>query len=198
MDIEYLGLSDIKPYEKNPRKNDQAVDAVASSIREFGFKNPIIVDKDNVIIAGHTRLKAAEKLGLSEVPVIRAEDLTEEQVKAFRLADNKVSELADWDLALLDEELAKITGVDMEQFGFEGDALETLKAQDEEGNPVSALPESRVLVCSVSAFGTSSEVFLEIPIPDKDAERLLKTIEAKTPEEISEKIVEALNDLGCD
>lgn len=118
--IEMVPLSDLKPYEKNPRRNDEAVDYVANSIREFGFKVPIIVDKNNVIIAGHTRYKAGLKLGLEEVPVIRAEDLTPEQVKAFRLADNKTSEKAGWDYSLLDEELADIGEiVDMEMFGFE-------------------------------------------------------------------------------
>jgi len=93
------------PYVNNPRKNDKAVDVVAGSIQEFGFKNPIIVDKDNVIVAGHTRLLAARKLGLEEVPVIRVEDLTEQQIKAFRIADNKTAEFAEWDMELLALEL---------------------------------------------------------------------------------------------
>ena len=117
MDILNLRLDEIKPYEKNPRNNDNAVDAVAASIREFGFKVPIIIDKDNVIVAGHTRYKAATKLGLKEVPCIKADDLNEEQIKAFRLADNKVSEQATWDFDLLNEELFGLT-MDMEQFGF--------------------------------------------------------------------------------
>lgn len=118
MDIVNLKIKDLKPYEKNPRKNDGAVDYVANSIKEFGFKVPIVVDKDNVIVAGHTRYKAAKKLGLKEVPVIVANDLTEEQVKAFRLADNKVGEFADWDIDLLGEELSDILDIDMEDFGF--------------------------------------------------------------------------------
>ena len=118
MDILNLRLDEIKPYEKNPRNNDNAVDAVAASIREFGFKVPIIIDKDNVIVAGHTRYKAATKLGLKEVPCIKADDLNEEQIKAFRLADNKVSEQATWDFDLLNEELFGLT-MDMEQFGFD-------------------------------------------------------------------------------
>ena len=118
MDILNLGLEEIKPYEKNPRNNDNAVDAVAASIREFGFKVPIIIDKDNIIVAGHTRYKAAKKIGLKTVPCIKADDLTDEQVKAFRLADNKVAEQAEWDFDLLNEELETIT-MDMEQFGFD-------------------------------------------------------------------------------
>lgn len=117
MEIIYLKLEDIHPYEKNPRHNEPAVDSVAASIKEFGFKVPIIIDNQNVIVCGHTRYKAATKLGMTEVPCIKADDLTEEQIKAFRLADNKVSELAEWDFQLLGEELEGIT-MDMEQFGF--------------------------------------------------------------------------------
>ena len=111
-------IGEIKPYEKNPRKNDNAVDAVASSISQFGFKNPIVIDGNNVIICGHTRYKAAQKLGLDVVPCVIADDLTEEQIKAYRLADNKVSELAEWDIDLLGEELDGIFDIDMSDFGF--------------------------------------------------------------------------------
>lgn len=123
MEILYIKTNLLKPYEKNPRKNDGAVEYVANSIEEFGFKVPIVVDKNNVIVAGHTRYKAAKKLGLKEVPVIVANDLTDEQIKAFRLADNKVSEKAEWDFDLLNTELDDIIDFDMELFGFE-DALQ--------------------------------------------------------------------------
>lgn len=118
MDVVNLKIKDLKPYEKNPRKNDGAVEYVANSIKEFGFKVPIVVDVDNVIVAGHTRYKAAKKLGLKEVPAIVASDLTNEQIKAFRLADNKVAEQTEWDYALLADELDEILGIDMEDFGF--------------------------------------------------------------------------------
>ena len=108
---------DLVPYGNNPRHNDNAVEAVAASIQEFGFKVPIVIDKKGVIVTGHTRLKAAELLGLDEVPCIMADDLDEEQVKAFRLADNKVSELATWDYERLEMELEGIS-LDMEPFGF--------------------------------------------------------------------------------
>ena len=112
---------EIKPYENNPRHNDNAVDAVAASIREFGFKVPLVVDSDGVIVAGHTRYKAAKFLGLQKVPCIVADDLSDEQVKAFRLADNKVSEAAEWDFGKLEEELAGLAcfDVDMSEFGFD-------------------------------------------------------------------------------
>ena len=119
MQITNKKISDLKEYENNPRDNTQAVDAVANSIKEFGFKVPIIVDNQNIIIAGHTRYKAAISLGLEEVPCIVASDLTPEQVKAFRLADNKVGEIATWNLDMLKKELEGIDGLDMSLFGFE-------------------------------------------------------------------------------
>ena len=118
MEIKNIKIDELIPYEKNPRKNDDTVQYVAESIKQFGFKVPIIIDKNNVIVAGHTRLKAAKELGLEEVPCIIADDLTEEQVKAFRLVDNKVSEKAKWDYKLLDEELNKIFDINMEKLGF--------------------------------------------------------------------------------
>lgn len=120
MNIVYKSIRDIVPYANNPRKNDDAVEGVMNSIKEFGFKVPIIIDKDGTIIAGHTRYKASLKLGLEEVPCIIADDLTEEQVRAFRIADNKVAERAEWDFDLLNEELKEIS-IDMGEFGFDMD-----------------------------------------------------------------------------
>lgn len=98
MNLVDIEVDKIIPYVNNPRNNDDAVDNVAASIKEFGFKVPLVIDKDNVVVTGHTRLKAAKKLGLTTVPCIYADDLTEQQIKAFRLADNKVSEFSTWDL----------------------------------------------------------------------------------------------------
>jgi len=114
MEIENIPISEIIPYEKNPRKNEKAVEIVARSIKEFGFKVPIILDKNNEIIAGHTRLKAAIKLKMTSVPVIRADELNEEQVKAFRIMDNKSIEYAEWDYDLLEEELKVLQKVDFD------------------------------------------------------------------------------------
>lgn len=126
--IVYKKVDELIPYENNPRNNDGAVEAVAKSIKEFGFKVPLVIDKDGEIAAGHTRLKAAKELGLEKVPCIIADDLTPEQVKAFRLADNKVAEFADWDFDLLNLELEELkdTSLDfsMEEFGFEIDLHE--------------------------------------------------------------------------
>ena len=128
MNVVNMMVKDLIPYEKNPRFNDEAVKYVANSIKEFGFKVPIIVDKNNEIVAGHTRYKASLELGLKEVPCIVADDLNEEQIKAFRLADNKVSEKAEWNLELLQEELEDLD-IDMSDFGFEAIEEQIEKAQ---------------------------------------------------------------------
>lgn len=117
--VQEVPIGDVKPYENNPRDNDGAVEATANSIKEFGWQQPIVVDKDMVIIVGHTRYKAAKKLGMDEVPVVVADNLSPEQVKAYRLADNKTGELADWDMGLLDDELDDIMNIDMSDFGFD-------------------------------------------------------------------------------
>ena len=130
MEIIYKKVGDLIPYEKNPRKNTKAVKYVAKSIEEFGFKQPIIIDRDNVVVCGHTRLKASEQLGIEEVPCIVADDLTDEQIKAFRLADNKVSEQAEWDIGLLNEELDDILNVDMGDFGFDIFSMDDLEEME--------------------------------------------------------------------
>ena len=133
MKIVSVKLHDLKPYENNPRLNDNAVDSVMNSIKEFGFKVPIVITKDNVIVAGHTRYKASKKLNLDEVPCIVADDLSEQQIKAFRLADNKVSELAEWDFSKLEMELAEIE-LDMSLFSFEELEIKTEDNVSEEDN----------------------------------------------------------------
>lgn len=134
MNIQQVKIEKVKPYDKNPRKNKAAVDYVANSIKEFGFQQPIVVDKDMVVIAGHTRLKAAKKLKIKEVPVVIADNLTEEQVKAYRLADNKTAEKAEWDFDLLTDELLSLQELDfdMEQFGFDFDFGEDGEAVEDD------------------------------------------------------------------
>lgn len=135
-------IDEIIPYINNPRNNDAAVETVAASIKEFGFKQPIVIDKDGVIVAGHTRHKAAKRLGLATVPCIMADDLTEQQIKAYRLADNKVAELATWDAELLTIELDAITELDMVEFGFEsfGDD-DTEQKKDIEEDEIPDVPD---------------------------------------------------------
>ena len=116
--VKYVPIGDVRPYEDNPRRNDGAVQAVANSLREFGWKQPIVVDADGTIVVGHTRYKAAQALGMDEVPVVVASDLTPEQCAAYRLADNRVGELAEWDSELLAQELDGLADLDMSAFGF--------------------------------------------------------------------------------
>ena len=132
MQIVEKELSWLKPYANNPRDNESAVEPVANSIKEFGFKVPIVATSDGEIINGHTRFKASKLLGLEKVPVIIADDLTDEQIKAFRLADNKTGEIADWNESLLIKELEELDDLDydMGQFGFELD----LDDADEDGD----------------------------------------------------------------
>ncbi|MDY3056410.1 MAG: ParB N-terminal domain-containing protein [Mediterraneibacter faecis] len=138
MNIQNISLSDIHPYARNPRKNDEAVKNVAASIREFGFLVPLVIDRNHEIVAGHTRYKAAKSLGMKEVPCVIADELTEDQIKAFRLADNKVSEAAQWDMNLLPLELADIV-MPMTDFGFEtisdADFSENFTLDDGEKKP---------------------------------------------------------------
>ncbi len=123
-------INTIKPYEKNPRNNDAAVQYVIESIKQFGFQVPIVIDKDGVIIAGHTRYKACQNLNYKSIPCVLADELTPEQVKAFRLADNKVSEQSNWDFNLLNDELDDIVDFDMSDFGFERFSIDDLDELD--------------------------------------------------------------------
>ena len=132
MEIVNKKIKDIIPYENNPRNNDEAVEYVKNSIEEFGFKVPIILDKDNVIIAGHTRLKASMELGLKEVPCIIADDLNEEEVMAYRLADNKVGEKSKWDFDMLLKELDGLDANVMEKFGIEDMHIDYAGDEEEE------------------------------------------------------------------
>lgn len=127
MKIEEKRLEEIRPYKNNPRLNEAAVDAVAASIKEFGFRVPVLLDKGGTIIAGHTRYKAAKLLGLERIPCIVIDGLTDEDVRQLRIVDNKTQELAKWDFALLADELEEIRGINMDAFGF--------AAFDEEAEP---------------------------------------------------------------
>lgn len=141
-------ITEISPYEKNPRRNDEAVKYVAASIEKFGFKQPIVIDRDGIIVAGHTRYKAAKKLNLKAVPCIVADDLTDEQIKAYRLADNKVAEKADWDFDLLAGELNDLFDFDMTEFGFdelvEEDDEPTETVEDDFDSELPAEPKAKL------------------------------------------------------
>ena len=167
MNIVEMQLSELKPYDNNPRHNDVAVQPVANSIREFGFKVPIVVDAGNVIIAGHTRYRAAQQLGLDTVPCIVADDLSPQQVKAFRLADNKVSEFATWDPDAMMEELQGILEIDMSEFGF----LDNTDALEE-------VDDTYTTDINIPQYEPSGDVVpLESCIDDSKTEALLMEIE---------------------
>ncbi|MBY2476340.1 ParB N-terminal domain-containing protein [Clostridioides difficile] len=129
-EVVYLNLEDIKPYENNPRNNHDAVEKVVNSIKEFGFNNPITVDKNNVIVTGHTRYEASKILGLKQVPCIVLSNLAEEQIKGYRLADNKVGEFSEWEFDKMTKELAEIQNIDMSNFGFNVLTFEDLGVMD--------------------------------------------------------------------
>lgn len=152
MNLIIKNIDDLIPYDNNPRNNEKAVQPVANSIKEFGFKVPIVIDTDNVIVAGHTRFLAAHRLNIKEVPCIVADDLTDEQIKAFRLADNKVGEVSTWDEELLADELDGIFDIDMSEFGF---ALEN----EEETEPTIELKDSFELIIECDSEEDMNEKF---------------------------------------
>lgn len=162
MKVEMRELDSIKPYAKNAKKHDQTqIDNVAESIRQYGFVQPIVVDRDGVIVIGHCRALGAKKLGLKEVPCVCVDDLTEEQVRKLRIVDNKSNE-SDWDLELLADEIADLDFSDFD-FGFQIDE-EKEQEENESESAVEEIPQSKVGVFSVSAFGMNSECFFAIDV----------------------------------
>lgn len=133
LNIKYMNIRDLKPYKKNAKKhNKEQVEQIANSIKEFGFTQPVIIDKNNEVVAGHGRILGAKKAGLKQVPTVCLEELTEEQIKAYRLVDNKLNE-SEWDYNLLDEELENLTeDIDMNLFGFDTRSLKDLFEEEQE------------------------------------------------------------------
>ena len=173
VNIKNVQLKDIKPYEKNARNNKNAVDKVTQSIKEFGFKVPIVLDKNNVIVCGHTRYEAAKKLKMAAVPCVIADDLTENQIKAYRLADNKVAEFSTWDFDILKDELFAIDDIDMSDFGFDlsfGDDEEQEVQEDDYITEIPKEPKAKLgdiyqlgrhrLMCGNSLVQTDSDKLL--------------------------------------
>lgn len=157
MKIIDVAIMYLKEYENNPRNNDKSVEKVAASIREFGFKVPIVIDKNNVIVCGHTRVRAAKRLKLDVVPCIVADDLTPEQIRAFRLADNKTSEFSDWDIEKLDAELAALD-IDMTLFGFE-DGTSKDKSTTERKDLSDAVSEVYEVIVECADENEQEEIF---------------------------------------
>lgn len=161
MEIIWKQLNEVEPYWNNPRKNEQAVAAVAASIKEFGFQNPIIVDSDFTIIAGHTRLEAAKQLQLDKVPCLIADGLTHEQVRAYRLADNKTAEIADWDLPKLSAELQEIK-LDMTPFGFADEIHLDFSSIEDLAEETYEEPPKELLQCPACHHVDSKEHFKKV------------------------------------
>ena len=148
LQIIYKDIDDLQMYENNPRKNSDAVQYVMNSIQQFGFKNPIIIDKDNMIVCGHTRYKAARRLKMATVPCIMADDLSEDQIRAFRLADNKVAEMSTWDYERLEQEFSLLDPMefDIADFGFFPNYEPDEDDEEEEEEEVVPSPPSYSLV----------------------------------------------------
>ena len=146
--IIYKDINDLQMYENNPRKNSDAVQYVANSIQNFGFKNPIIIDKNNMIVCGHTRYKAARRLKMAKVPCIMADDLSEDQIRAFRLADNKVAEMSTWDYDRLEQEFMLLDPLefDIADFGFFPNYDTDDEEEDEDDNETSGSDNQRFIV----------------------------------------------------
>lgn len=147
MNIVDIDINELKPYENNPRYNDHAVEFVMNSLKRFGFQQPIVIDKDNVVVAGHTRLKAAQKLGYTTVPVKYADELTPEEIKAYRLADNKTAEMAVWDKEAEALKLSELDdlGFDMSDFGFWDDEDEEKEQKEKITKETAKVPFTEVL-----------------------------------------------------
>lgn len=180
--IVYKGVDELIPYVNNPRNNKNAVDAVASSIKNFGFKVPIVIDKDNEIVTGHTRLLAAKKLDMDKVPVIIADDLSEAKVKAFRLADNKVSELSEWDWSLLESEFEELKEMDldfdMDEFGFiDNDVIDMSYINELDENGLSMTK------------GENDHFSMSFVFPIEKEEAINKYIEEVGKEKVVEEII---------
>ena len=171
MNIESRLLADIVPYAKNAKKHDnRQINNVAESIKQYGFVQPIVIDRDGVIVIGHCRALAAKKLGMEEVPCVCVDDLTPEQVRKLRIVDNKSNE-SDWDLDLLADEIADLDFGDFD-FGFQIDE-EKEKEENESENAIDEMPQSKVGVFSVSAFGMNSECFLQLMLTEEQAEQIV-------------------------
>lgn len=190
MEMKKIKIEEIKPYERNARKNDGAVDAVVKSIQQCEYIAPIILDETNVILAGHTRYKALKKLGYKEIECVVKEGLTEQQKKKYRLLDNKTNELAEWDFDLLAEELDGLDFGDLDlDWGIEETAKdESNHEEKEEMEEIKKLPESRIFVFCISAFGTKSECFTEIELEEQIAEEIIKKIKMIGASEVNERI----------
>lgn len=199
VNLQQVPIDKLVPYERNAKVHgtDQ-IQKLKASMQEFGFVSPILIDEQNRIIAGHGRVQAARELGMTEVPAVYVEGLTETQRRAYIIADNRLTELGGWDDDLLQEELKGLSedGFDIDLTGFELEDVMPGEVDADvlaEVNPTAALPESRIIVCSISTFGTGSEKILLIPIPQEQADAFIKRCEEMSTADIAARVLEALN-----
>lgn len=198
--VQAVAIEKLQPYKNNAKVHDKAqLEKIAASIKEFGFLNPILIDKDYNIIAGHGRTEAAKLLGMTELPAVYVEGLTDAQRRAYILADNRLTELGGWDEYLVQQELEalKSEGFDIELTGFELNIEEDAEhiAEQEAENPAEILPDSKCYIFAVSVFGTDSEKIVMFKIDNDTAGHVLDAINEKDAEDIVARIAGCLNDL---
>ena len=193
-EMQEVSIELLKPYEKNAKVHgEDQIRKLADSIREFGFLSPCLVERGTYnLIAGHGRVMAARQLGMDKVPCVFVEDLTEAQRRAYILADNRLTELGGWDYETVDSELKELyaAGFDISLTGFELD-LDDLESETSESvkvDPTLALPESRVFVVAISAFGVKSETFIEAQLSQEEADHLLSRFDSLSASDVVEKL----------
>lgn len=185
------------PYERNAKKHPQdQLEKLKKSIQEFGFISPCLIDRDLRIIAGHGRVEAAKQLGMETVPCVFIEGLTDEQRRAYIIADNRLTELGGWDEEIIRDELLQLNenGFDVSLTGFDLDEfVDNIEGFEEKDDALEALPESRLCVCTISAFGTQSDAVIIIKIQQEQADRILQVIQEEGTEIVRERMEGVIN-----
>ena len=200
-EVQEVSLRLLKPYENNAKIHGKdQIEKLKKSIEEFGFLNPCLIDRDYNLIAGHGRVMAAQKLGWESVPCVFVEGLTEEQRKAYILADNRLAELATWDDVIVQNELAGLldVGFDIELTGFELEETKTKKTLEKIEEDMAAetgLPESHIYIYALTAFGEAAEKIVMAKLPQDVADVLLQAVETRPISEIAEKLVEGVRNV---
>lgn len=193
-EMQEVRLDMLKPYEKNAKVHgEKQIEQLMNSIKEFGFISPCLVERDtNNLIAGHGRIEAAKRLGMETVPCVFVEDLTEEQRRAYILADNRLTELGGWDHEVVDAELRDLyaAGFDISLTGFELDLdkVEVDTGGGEKVDPTVVLPESRIFVVAISAFGVKAETFIEAKLTQEEADHLLSRFDQLSASDVVAKL----------
>lgn len=200
-EMQEVSLDLLRPYEKNAKVHgEKQLEQLANSIKEFGFLSPCLVERGTYnLIAGHGRVEAARRLGMETVPCVFVEDISEEQRRAYILADNRLTELGGWDYETVDAELKELyeAGFDISLTGFELDLdkVETDTGESVKVDPTVLLPESRIFVVAISAFGVKAETFIEAKLSQEEADHLLSRFDALNATDVVEKLRGVIRDL---